>query len=276
MKKLLIILTAYFFLTSLVFAQTEVAAYKTIENILYLDNPDTDYAKERCRLDIYYPTDVKEFATIVWFHGGGIKAGNKHISDLLKEKGMAVVAVNYRLHPKVNAPIYIEDAAAATAWTMKNIANYGGDPSKIFVSGHSAGGYLASMIGLDKSYLAKHDIDADDLAGLIPFSGHAITHFTIRAERGIDGKKVVVDELAPLFHVRNDCPPYMIITGDREEELLGRYEENAYMYRMMLINGHENTKLLELDGFNHGEMAQPAYHLLVQEIREILNNRNVE
>lgn len=256
------------------FSQQPESTYKTIQNISYLENPDSEYAKERCKLDIYYPEDIEQFATIVWFHGGGIKAGNKHISDLLKNKGVAVVAVNYRLHPKVTAPVYIEDAAAATAWTMKHIADYGGDPSKIFVSGHSAGGYLASMIGLDKSYLAKYGVDADDLAGLIPFSGHAITHFTIRDERGIDGKKVVVDKYAPLNHVRNDCPPYIIITGDREQELLGRYEENAYMYRMMLVNGHENTKLLELDGFNHGEMANPAYHLLLQEIKEILDSES--
>ena len=270
MNRVLLTISVYFFSQSLVFAQSETSPYKTVENVLYIDNPESDYAKERCRLDIYYPTGVEDFATIVWFHGGGIKAGNKHISDLLKEKGIAVVAVNYRLHPKVKAPVYIEDAAAATAWTMKHIADYGGDPNKIFVSGHSAGGYLTSMIGLDKSYLSKHDIDADDLAGLIPFSGHTITHFTIRAEMGIDGKQVVVDKYAPIQHIRIGAPPYIIITGDREEELLGRYEENAYMYRMMLVNGVKNTKLLELDGFNHGEMAQPAYHLLIQEVREII------
>jgi len=273
MNRILLIISIYFLLQSIATAQTEEPAYKMLENILYIENPESDYAKERCRLDIYYPTGVEDFATIVWFHGGGIKAGNKHISDLLKEKGIAVVAVNYRLHPKVKAPVYIEDAAAATAWTMKHIADYGGDPSKVFVSGHSAGGYLASMIGLDKSYLAKHNVDADDIAGLIPFSGHTITHFTIRAEMGIDGKQVVVDKYAPIHHIRNGAPPYIIITGDREEELLGRYEENAYMYRMMLVNGVENTKLLELDGFNHGEMAQPAYHLLVQEVKEILKNK---
>jgi len=273
MNRIILIFSICLFSYTLVVAQSEDNKYKTIENIMYLASPDSDYAKERCRLDLYYPTEVEDFATIVWFHGGGIKAGNKHISDLLKQKGMAVVAVNYRLHPKVNAPVYIEDAAAATAWTMKNISNYGGDPSKVFVSGHSAGGYLTSMIGLDKSYLRKHDVDANDLAGLIPFSGHTITHFTIRAEMGIDGKQVVVDKYAPIHHIRKDSPPYIIITGDREEELLGRYEENAYMYRMMKVNGIENVKLLELDGFNHGEMVQPAYHLLVQEIKEILKER---
>ncbi len=276
MKRISLIISICYLVLSIGKAQEERTEYRTVEDILYQENPDSDYAKERCRLDVYYPTEIKDFATVVWFHGGGIKAGNKQISDLLKEKGIAVVAVNYRLHPKVKAPVYIEDAAAATAWVMKNIAAYGGDPSKVFVSGHSAGGYLTSMIGLDKSYLSKHGMDANDIAGLIPFSGHTITHFTIRAEMGIDGKQVVVDKYAPIHHIRKDSPPYIIITGDREEELLGRYEENAYMYRMMLINGHEDVKLLELDGFNHGEMARPAYHLMLQEIGEILKKRTEE
>jgi len=275
MKRLFLLILLSIVFQAIGFSQSNETAYKTIENILYLDQPDSEYAKERCRLDLYYPENIENFPTIVWFHGGGIKAGKKHISDLLKNKGVAVVAVNYRLSPKVKCPTYIEDAAAATAWTMKHIAEYGGDPSKVFVSGHSAGGYLTSMIGLDKGYLEKHGVDANDIAGLIPFSGHTITHFTVREERGIDGKQVVVDKYAPLHHIRIDSPPYIIITGDREEELLGRYEENAYMYRMMLVNGLKNVKLLELDGFNHGEMAQPAYHLLLQEIKEILKIREL-
>ena len=100
---------------------------------------------------------------------------------------MAVVAVEYRLNPKVKAPKYIEDAAAAVSWVFKNIEQFGGDTSLIFVSGHSAGGYLTSMIGLDKSWLQKFSIDANKIAGLIPLSGHTITHFTVRAERNIPG-----------------------------------------------------------------------------------------
>jgi acetyl esterase/lipase len=114
-----------------------------------------------------------------------LRAGNKFIPEQLQDQGIGVVAVNYRFHPKVTAPAYIEDAAAAVAWTFAHIAEYGGDPNLIFVSGHSAGGYLTSMIGLDKRYLAAHDLDADRIAGLIPYSGHAITHFTIRTERGL-------------------------------------------------------------------------------------------
>lgn len=256
----------------LLLAATRIAAqeYQTKNNILYRTAEETQadaYINERCRLDVYYPGNVKDFTTVVWFHGGGLEGGEKYIPETWKNKGIAVVAVNYRLHPKVKSPVYIEDAAAAVAWVFNTIEKYGGDPKKIVVSGHSAGGYLASMIGLDKKWLAKYDIDADKIAMLIPFSGHTITHMTIRKERGISDKQPVVDEFAPLWHVRPDAPPLVLITGDRELEMLGRYEENAYMMRMMKIAGHTKTKLYELDGFDHGGMASPAYEILLKEIK---------
>ncbi len=252
--------------------QTDVQ-YKTDKDILYRtdDSKLTPYQRERCRLDVYHPVGIKGFATIVWFHGGGLKSGNRSVPEQLRRQGVAVVAVNYRLHPQVQSPQYIRDAAASVAWTFKNIESYGGDPSRIFVSGHSAGGYLTSMIGLDKSYLAEHDVDANAIAGLIPFSGHTITHFTVRKERGIDGTQPIVDSLAPLFHVRADAPPLMLITGDREREMLGRYEENAYLWRMMKVAGHSNTTLYELDGFNHGQMAEPAFPLLLRFVKKTAN-----
>jgi len=249
------------------------AQYKTVDNILYREGRLTEYMQERCRLDVYHPVGKEGYPTIVWFHGGGLKAGNRSVPAALKNKGVAVVSVNYRLHPKVKSPVYIEDAAAAVAWTIKNIAKYGGSPSRIFVSGHSAGGYLTSMIGLDKRWLAKHDINADQLAGLIPYSGHTITHFTVRSERGIGGKQPIIDDMAPLYHVRKDCPPLLLITGGRGLEMLGRYEENAYMWRMMQVVGHPDTTILELDGYNHGQMAEPAHPLLLRFVRRILSGK---
>lgn len=243
-------------------------AYKTLVDLSYRKDA-IGYAGERCKLDLYYPTDQKNFCTVVWFHGGGLKEGNKSVPKELKNQGIAVVAVNYRLHPKVSSPVYVDDAAAAVAWTVENIAKYGGSGKKVFVSGHSAGGYLTSMVGLDKSWLKKYDVDADDLAGLIPYSGHTITHFTVRAERGIDGKQPIVDSMAPLFHVRKDTPPILLITGDRELEILGRYEENAYFWRMLKVAGHQDVTLLELDGYNHGKMALPAHPLLLDFVRKV-------
>ena len=229
----------------------------------------TEYMKERCRLDLLYPTHLKNFTTVVWFHGGGLTGGEKFVPEELDRKGIAVVAVSYRLSPKVQAPAYIEDAAAAVAWTFRNIERYGGSKRNIIVSGHSAGGYLTSMIGLDPKWLKSHDIDANKIAGLVPFSGHTITHFTVRGERGIDGKQPIIDELAPLYHVRKDAPPLLLITGDRDMEMLGRYEENAYLWRMMQEVGHPHTELLELEGYDHGGMAKPAHPLLLKFIRKI-------
>ncbi|SDM37429.1 alpha/beta hydrolase [Kriegella aquimaris] len=224
------------------------------------------YIKERCKLDVYYPKEAEGLATVVWFHGGGLESGEKHIPDGLKNKGVIVVTVNYRMHPKVKHPVYIEDAAAAVSWTFKNIAKYKGDPKKIFISGHSAGGYLASMVGLDKTYLEKFDIDTDEIAGLIPFSGHTITHFTIRKEMGIRGTQPIIDKFAPLFHVRKDAPSMLLITGNRELEMLGRYEENAYFYRMMKVVDHPDIELMELDGYGHN-MVYPAVPLLLDFVK---------
>ena len=273
MKKSRILISLLFLLigTNFPLLAQETIQYKTENNLLYRDEGSalTDYMNERCRLDIYYPANKKDFTTIVWFHGGGITGGEKFIPEEWKNKGIAVVAVNYRLSPKVKCPAYIEDAAASVAWVFHHIAGYGGDPGKIVVSGHSAGGYLASMIGMDKHYLNAFGVDADKIAALVPFSGHTITHFTVRAERGIPGTQPIIDEYAPLYFVRADAPPLFLITGDRELEMLGRYEENAYMYRMMKVAGHSQTKLYEMDGFDHGSMPLPAYPLTLRILKEL-------
>ena len=242
--------------------------YEIQQNIPYRNDSD-GYAREMCVLDIYHPKTEKGLPVVIWFHGGGLTSGKKYLPGELRDQGMCIVAPNYRLSPNVKAATCIEDAAAAVAWVFENIGQYGGDPEKIFISGHSAGGYLASMVGLDKKWLEAHEIDANRIAGLIPFSGHTITHFTIRKERGIPGEQPVIDEFAPLYHVRADAPPLLLITGDRELELLGRYEENAYMMRMMKVAGHKDTRIMELDGYDHG-MERPAYPLLIKEVRRVL------
>ncbi len=235
-------------------------------------NSSNTYIESRCKLDIYYPENQNEFATVVWFHGGGLKAGNKSFPEKLKNQNIAVIAVNYRLYPNAKSPAYIEDAAAAVAWTINNIKEFGGDPELVFVSGHSAGGYLTSMVGLDKRWLKKHDLDANQLAGLIPLSGHTITHMTVREERGIPYTQPIIDDMAPAYHVRKDAPTLLLITGDRELEMKGRYEENAYLASMMKATGHEKTMLYELDGYGHS-MEEPAFPLLLKMVRKITKEK---
>lgn len=268
MKQLLL---SSFLILSACFLFAQQPKYVTKTGVSYYSEAiraSDNYIKERCVLDVYYPENATGFATVVWFHGGGLTGGSKEIPEALKGKNICIVAVNYRLSPKVKVKQCIEDAAAAIAWTFNHISEYGGDSSLIFVSGHSAGGYLTLMTGLDKQWLKPYGIDANRIAGLIPLSGQAITHFTLRKERGIAETQPVVDEFAPLYHVRADAPPLLLITGDREMELLGRYEENAYLARMMKVAGHKNTRLLEMQGYGHS-MTEPAFPLVVEEVKRI-------
>ena len=260
-KNIIIILFIPFFS----FAQSEIN-YVLEKNINY--RIGDDYTNSRCVLDLYYPKDINNYPTVVYFHGGALKNGNKYIPEYLKNQGISVVAVNYRFYPEVSTTEVIDDTAQAVKWVFDKIENYGGSNKLIFLSGHSAGGYISSMLGLDKSYLEKYNIDSNLLAGLIPLSGHTITHMTVREEMGISSKQPIVDKMSPLFHIRDNTPPYIMITGDRNLELLGRYEENAYMHRMMKVVGNENSELYELDGYGHN-MVYPSIPILLKKVKEI-------
>ena len=172
--------------------------YKTVKDLPYIAKSETDaYRKERCKLDVYYPVDKKRFShyrMVSWRWSG--RRWKTHPRELMN-RGFAVVAVNYRLSPKAKNPAYIEDAAAAVAWTFNHIEEYGGSKDKIFVSGHSAGGYLALILAMDKKYMEACGADADKVAAYLPVSGQTVTHFTIRKERGLPNGIPIIDEYAP-------------------------------------------------------------------------------
>lgn len=268
MKRFFALFAALTLLCTGISAQT--TACRTETNIAYRNAADDGYVDSLCRLDICYPVDRKGFPTVVWFHGGGLTGGRREIPKALCDKGFAVVGVDYRLAPRVKVADCVADAAAAAAWVVKNIASYGGDPRLIFIAGHSAGGYLTSMIGLDKRWMAPYGIDPDTaFAALIPYSGQVVTHFARRREMGIPDTQAVVDDMAPLNYIRPDCPPILILSGDREREMLGRYEENAYFWRMMRVAGHPDVRIYEFDGFDHGNMPQAGHFVAVRYIREM-------
>ena len=244
-------------------------SYKTEKNISYIPSSETDvYRKERCKLDIYYPENNQNFSTVVWFHGGGLEGGEKYIPKELKGNGIAVVAVNYRLSPRAKNPAYTRDAAAAVAWVFNNIGKYGGRKDKIFVSGHSAGGYLTLMLALDKKYLKEYNIDADQVAAYLPVSGQTLTHFTIRKERGVSQQVPVIDEYAPVHNIRQNTAPIILITGDRNLEMADRWEENALLASMLKNIGNKNVSMYQLAGFDHGRVVGPACLLIANYIKD--------
>lgn len=254
----------------LAFAMVAMAqeVYKTEKYIPYISSSDTSsYRRERCKLDVYHPTNVKGFKTIVWFHGGGLEGGGKEFRPELKNSGFAIVAPNYRLFPRCKCPDYTRDAAAAVAWTIKHIAEYGGDPSQVYVGGHSAGGYLTLMLALDKSYLAEYGVDADSIKGYYPVSGQTATHYTIRKERGISFTLPIVDKFAPLNNARKLGTRLVLITGDRRLEQMSRYEENLYLKSVLEGVGNKEIPIYELNAFDHGTVLAPAGMLIRDELR---------
>ena len=129
----------------------------------------TDYAEDRDKLDVFMPEGAAGAPVVVFFHGGALQQGDKSYGEVLVRRfvpeGVGVVSANYRLSPGVMHPAHIQDAAAAFAWVVKNIAGYGGDPERVYVSGHSAGAYLATLMALDPAHLASHGLGLDAIRG---------------------------------------------------------------------------------------------------------------
>lgn len=244
--------------------------YNYLKDISYADETDA-YRKERCKLDVYYPDTDKGFATLVWYHGGGLEGGSKELLEGFRRQGFAVVSVNYRLFPQAKCPDYIDDAAKALAWTFENIEKYGGDTDHIYVSGHSAGGYLALMLTLAKEFTAQYGLDADRIAKSYPISGQTVTHYTIRKERGLPDGIPVIDEFAPITHAGRGGAPLVLITGDRDLEMLARWEENVHL-QALLKNFNHDSVLYELQGFDHVTVLSPAVAWIAADIRRSWRN----
>ena len=144
----------------------------------------------------------------------------------------------------------------------KHIAEYGGDPTKVYVAGHSAGGYLTAMLALDPKYLKTFGCDPHDLAGYLPISGQMTTHFRILAERRAKGSAVpgvVLDEYAPIQLAGKNCPPMVLLVGDPEVEWPSRVEENFLLAaRLTRVYRNDNVKCYSFPTFNHGGVFHPA------------------
>ena len=107
--------------------------YMTVNDLPYSTKTNS-YARERLKVDVYYPQTLKDCPVIVWFHSGGLTSGHKGIPVELKKKGLVVIGVNYRLLPNVTIDSCLDDAAEAVAWAFRHAKEYNGDCRKIFVA----------------------------------------------------------------------------------------------------------------------------------------------
>lgn len=216
----------------------EVSAVRSYCDIRY--SPDT----AEC-LDVHLPS-AESFPVFVYFHGGGIEVGDKTdqlaVFEYLTKKGIAVVSVNYRMYPNAKFPEFIEDSAAAVAWVFQHIEEYG-HAEKICVGGSSAGGYISMMLCFDKRYLGKHGISPSQIDAYIHDAGQPTMHFNVLRERGVDTRRVIVDETAPLYFIGADeqYPPMLIIVSDRDME--NRYEQTMLVMSTLKHFGHTEPEV---------------------------------
>jgi acetyl esterase/lipase len=240
-----------------------------IKDISYKDDviSQTPYEQERCKLDLTVPVGAKGFATCVYFYGGGLKKGSKdlaseycaEIRQSFAQAGVAVVTPDYRLSPKVKYPAYVDDAAAAFAWTVKHIAEHGGDPRKVFIGGHSAGATLALLVGMDPNRLKPHGLTLGSVAGIAQVSAQVLTHYTIREERGQSRYAITCDEAAPAFYIKKSLPP--ILTIYAQNDMLSRAEENMFFITTLKAAGHTENYSLRVDDRDHGSVGHNIRNL---------------
>ena len=163
-----VIIYSMFFLYS-VTAKSELALTQDIDYI-----SESSYSEGRDLLDIYMPASAEKVPVVVFFHGGALLFGDKTygkpMAASLVERGFGLVSANYRLSPNHAHPAHVQDAAAATAWVINNIAQYGGDPENVFIAGHSAGAYLAALLAVDPALVEKHTMAKGAVKGAILIS----------------------------------------------------------------------------------------------------------
>ena len=129
-------------------------------------------AHERQVLDVYAPAGAKNLPVVFWIHGGGWQTGNKSMVALkpkaFMDQGLVFVSINHRLLPTVDMGALTRDVASALGWVHKNIATYGGDPTRLLVMGHSSGGQLAALMCTDDRYAKAEGYSLTMIKGCVP------------------------------------------------------------------------------------------------------------
>lgn len=139
------------------------------------DIPYAEPAHERQKLDIYSPAGAERAPVVFWIHGGGWQTGDKgplhQKPQWFTTRGMVLVSTNYRLLPEVDMGTIVRDVAKSLAWVHRHISEYGGDPQRVFIMGHSAGAQLAALVATDDRYLKAEGVSPEILIGCVPVDG---------------------------------------------------------------------------------------------------------
>jgi len=184
---------------------------------------------------------------------GGDKAEDAFVGQRFASAGFVTVVVNYRLSPGVSHPAHAQDAAASFAWVKRHIAEYGGDPDRVFLIGYSAGGYLVALLSTDERYLAAHRLSPRDIRGAVPVSAfYWVERRGVAPDRdksvwGTD-QRVWIDA-SPAHHLRADGPPMLILYADDDEDW--RRAQNVEVAAAMKAAGRARVEIAMVRDRNH-------------------------
>ena len=221
--------------------------------------PDIEYTKD-LYLDLYLP-DSDSFDLFVYFHGGGLTAGNRKGAEVfakdLTKQNIAVASVEYRLYPEAKFPDFIIDAADSIRWLLDDISSYG-KLGRLFVGGSSAGGYISMMLCFDERYLRAVNLKLTDIDGYIHDAGQPTSHFRVLTELGRDSRRLIVDETAPLYFVgMNEIySPMLFVVSD--DDMFARYEQTMLMIKTLNHFGHTENVFLDVQ---HGKHCKYVHKL---------------
>jgi acetyl esterase/lipase len=231
------------------------------KNIAYVSSDQPGFDAEQHVLDVYIPKEssAKLRPVVVFIHGGSWDSGSKNLYSFigrrLAKQGIVAVLINYRLAPGVQVPDMVDDCAQAVVWTTKHSAKYGGDPNRIFLMGHSAGGGIAALLATDNQYLANRGLTQSPIKGTIldDPAGLDMYDYLQKMEYPNDerylipfGKKQEVwRAMSALYHVNAGCQPMLIYVGERTYPSIVRSTRKF------------NQRLLEL-GINHEFAVMPG------------------
>jgi len=175
---------------------------------------------DRNSLDVYVPTQRSgQKPVVVFFYGGSWKRGDRanylFAADALASRGYVAVVPDYRVYPEVRFPAFVEDGAQAVRWVLDHAADFGGDPERLYLMGHSAGAHIAAMLTLDERYLAEAGVPAKSIRGTIALAGPLSFYPSrTRSIAGIFADLADENAARPIAFVDGDEAPMLLLHGE--------------------------------------------------------------
>lgn len=222
----------------------------------YFDIPYSSDSNPRLCVDVFTPDSIPCRAAVVWLHGGGIEGGSRkgvdEVAHSLCERGVALVSAGYRLFPEAKYPEFLQDAAQAVRWTFDHADEYQLSRN-ILLGGSSAGAYITMMLCFDAQYLNAAGLQPADLSGFLFDAGQPTSHFNVLKYRGTDPRRLIVDEAAPLFHIKDAQPDRPILITVADNDMPARLEQNQLLMATMKHFGYDMSKVEYhlMQGYTH-------------------------